>query len=189
MILATKRGSYIARFPGMKNKKSNQNKSTSTLYIQKRKMQAALSALTTREAVADALYRAVLAFDTDDQALLDSALALDAVFDLDGRIMNGLDAIHSECFATVSKLDTTHFISNVRINVVEGASEASMTASALSQHFRPGAGKTPGATNLMAGSLYFIDLVKDEVDGLWKMKNWKMKLIWSNGDWGVMSGN
>lgn len=149
---------------------------------------AALPSLNTREAITDTLHRAVLAFDTDDQALLESSLSPDAVFDLDGRVLNGLDEICTQCFDTVSKLDTTHFISNVRINYVEGASTASMTASALSQHYRPNTGKTPGATNFMGGSLYYVDVVRD-TEGLWKIKTWRMKIIWTTGDVGVMTGN
>ncbi|KAJ5671162.1 hypothetical protein N7507_000289 [Penicillium longicatenatum] len=149
---------------------------------------AALPSLTTREAITDTLHRAVLAFDTDDEALLESSFLPDAVFDLDGQLMNGLDEICTKSFDIVSKLDTTHFISNVRINYVEGASTASMTASALSQHYRPNTGKTPGATNFMGGSLYYLDVVRG-TDGLWKAKTWRMKVIWTTGDFGVMTGN
>jgi hypothetical protein len=41
----------------------------------KNKMAAALPSLSSHEAIADALYRAVLAFDTVDSTLLISALA------------------------------------------------------------------------------------------------------------------
>ncbi|KAJ5525754.1 hypothetical protein N7494_012404 [Penicillium frequentans] len=149
---------------------------------------AALPSLTTREAITDTIHRAVLAFDTDDKALLESSFFPDAVFDLDGRVLNGLDEICAQSFDMVSKLDTTHFISNVRVNYIEGASTASLTASALSQHYRPNTGKTPGATNFMAGSLYYVDVIQD-TDGLWKVKTWRMKVIWATGDIGVMTGN
>ncbi|KAJ6088814.1 hypothetical protein N7486_009376 [Penicillium sp. IBT 16267x] len=150
---------------------------------------AALPSLTTREAITDTLHRAVLPFDTHDKALLESSFLPDAVLDLDGRVLNGLDEICTQCYDFVSKLDTTHFISNVRINLVEGASTASMTASALSQHYRPNTGKTPGATNFMGGSLYYLDVVRDDTDGSWKIKSWRMKIIWTTGDVGVMTGN
>lgn len=151
-------------------------------------LSAALPSLPTREAITDTLYRGVLSFDTDDKALLESSLLPNAVFDLDGRVMNGMDEICTQCFDTVSTLDTTHFISNVRIDYIEGASTASMTASALSQHYRPNTGKTPGATNFMAGSLYYLDVVRD-TEGSWKIKTWRMKVIWTSGDVGVMTGN
>lgn len=149
---------------------------------------ASLPSLTAREAIADTLHRAVLAFDTDDKALLESSFLAEAVFDLDGRVMNGLDEICTQSFDIISKLDTTHFISNVRVQHVEGASTASMTASAFSQHFRPKEGNTPGATYFMAGSLYWLDVVRD-IEGLWKIKTWKMKVIWTTGDAGVVTGS
>ncbi|GAB1200326.1 hypothetical protein APSETT444_009696 [Aspergillus pseudonomiae] len=133
-------------------------------------MTTTLPSLSFREAIADALHRAVLAFDIADSALLNSALTADAILDLDG----------------VSKLDTTHFVSNGRVDVIEGASVASMTASVLSQHYRPGTGKVPGAEYLMAGSLYSLDLVRDDTEGLWKIKRWNMKVIWTMGDASVM---
>ncbi|CAD6586383.1 MAG: hypothetical protein ASARMPRED_002521 [Alectoria sarmentosa] len=153
-----------------------------------------LSSLNVREAITDAIYRCVLGLDTDDQALFDSAFTPDASFDLNGTVMSGLDAIHTGCYDTVSKLDTTHFISNVRVNVRGGDDDgdstttASMTASALAQHYRRKQGTEAGATRLLTGSLYFLDLVKDGEDGLWKIKHWRLQLVWTEGDWGVMTG-
>ena len=142
--------------------------------------------LTDREAVADALYRCVGGLDTADSALFNSAFTGDAVFDLNGTIMDGLDAINEQCYASVSKLDTTHFLTNVRINVVDDKAE--VTCSALAQHYRPGQGMQAGASRMLAGSLYWVDLVKDGTDGLWKMKYWKLKPTWGEGDWGVVTG-
>ncbi|OQD78974.1 hypothetical protein PENANT_c068G08895 [Penicillium antarcticum] len=121
---------------------------------------AALPSLTTREAITDTLQRIVLAFDTNDKTLFESSFVTDAVFDLDGHVLNGLDEICNQSFDIVSKLDTTHFISSLRLNYVEGASTASMTASALSQHYRQNTGKIPGATNFTCGSLYHLDVVR-----------------------------
>ncbi|PWY90100.1 hypothetical protein BO70DRAFT_426487 [Aspergillus heteromorphus CBS 117.55] len=149
-----------------------------------------LSSLPQREAIVDALYRCVLAFDTADLPLLESAFYPDATFDMNGAVMAGVPAIRTGCYDKVSKLDTTHFLSNVRVNLVEGENKAKVTASALAQHYRPGQGNEPGATRLMSGSLYFVDVEKDESDGgLWKVRSWKMKLVWTEGDWGVMTEN
>lgn len=137
--------------------------------------------LSAREAIADAIYRCVVGLDTDDSALFSSAFTKDAVFDLNGNVMNGLDAINAQCFATVSKLDTTHFINNIRINIA-GESEASATCSALAQHYRPGEGVKPGATSLLTGCLYWLEFVKDDGEGLWKVKTWKLKAVWRSGD-------
>ena len=147
-----------------------------------------LSSLGVREAITDALYRGVLGLDTNDKALFDSAFTQDASFDLNGSVMSGLEAIHTGCYDTISKLDTTHFISNVRVNVRDGDSTASMTTSALAQHYPHKQGTEPGAKRLLTGSLYFLELVKDDKDGLWRIKDWKLQLIWAEGDWGVMTG-
>lgn len=149
---------------------------------------SALPSLSVREAIIDAIYRGVIGLDTADDALFDSAFTQDAILDINGTVLNGLSAIHTGCYDTVSKLDTTHFITNVRVDINDGESKASMTASALAQHYRHQQGREPGAARLLAGGLYFIDCVKDDKDGLWKMKHWKLKSIWAEGDWGVMTG-
>jgi hypothetical protein len=117
-------------------------------------------ALSDREAVADAIYRAVVAFDTDDLNLLKSSVTSDIVFDLNGTIMDGFDAMHTQCFASVSKMGTTHLTSNLRVNVPDGASKAEVTCSVVAQHYRGGEGMKPGAVPLLAGSLYWVELSK-----------------------------
>lgn len=148
-----------------------------------------LSGLSVREAIADAVYRGVLSIDTADAVLFDSSFTDDAVLELNGKIIKGRAALHKEVFDPVSKLDTTHLITNMRVEVKEGESKASGTSSALAQHFREGQGKEPGATRYMSAGLYSFDCVKDEKDGLWKMTYWKLQSIWSEGDAGVMTGN
>lgn len=73
--------------------------------------------LSSREAITDAIYRAVVGLDTNDADLFNSALTDDGVLDLIGWVLEGREAIGSQCFDAVSKLDTTHFITNTRINV------------------------------------------------------------------------
>ncbi|WBW71001.1 SnoaL-like domain [Schizosaccharomyces osmophilus] len=143
-------------------------------------------ALSGRDAVADALYRSVMALDTADDALFKSAFTTDAVLDVNGTIMEGYDAIYSQCYAMLTKLDTNHFLSNMRINIIEGDSKAQVTCSALSQHYRGGEGMNPGSDFLLAGGLYWVELVKDSGDGLWKMKHWTLKSTWGQGDWGIL---
>lgn len=140
-------------------------------------------ALSDREAVADALYRCVNGLDTGDLALFDSAFIEDASFCVNGRTSKGFDAIHSECFSLVSRLDTTHFITNLRVNI--DGNKAKLTASALSQHFRLHKGMEPDQTRLLAGSLYWADLVKE--GELWKIEIIQMKSTWAEGDWSVMT--
>lgn len=147
-----------------------------------------LSGLTAREAITDTLYRAVNGLDTANSALFNSALTDDSVFDLNGTVSSGREEIRTGIYEKVAHLDTTHFITNVRVNVKDGADVAKMTATALAQHFRPKQGNVPGATHFLGGSQYDIDLVKDAADGLWKAKHWKMTITWSEGDYAVFQG-
>lgn len=141
-------------------------------------------ALSDRDAIADALYRGVIAFDTADEVLFKSALTEDAVLVLNGTVMEGYEAIYSGCYVNISKMDTNHFLTNMRINITE-ESKAQVSCSALSQHYRGGEGMTPGSDFLLAGGLYAVELVKDAGDGLWKIKHWTLKTTWGQGDWAV----
>lgn len=53
----------------------------------------ALSSLSVREAITDALYRGVIGLDTADVALFDSAFTDDASFDLNSNVLDGRSAI------------------------------------------------------------------------------------------------
>jgi hypothetical protein len=65
-----------------------------------------LSGLSDREAITDALYRAVLGFDRNDVSILNSAVVgQDVVFDLNGSISNGLDAIRTNVLEFVGPMD------------------------------------------------------------------------------------
>lgn len=151
-------------------------------------LQATLTSLTAREGIADALYRASNGLDFIDAKLFDSAFTTDAVFELDGRVMEGLEAIHAGCFDRVAKMDTTHFNTNVRIDVKDGNSQGSLTATTLIQHYRLGEGKHPDATRFLAGTHYDMDVVKDDRDGLWKIKFWRLTVSWWEGDLSIMTG-
>jgi hypothetical protein len=146
-------------------------------------------ALSGRDAIADVLYRLVLGLDTNDSELFDSAFTPTSTFAINGRVSEGLPAIHTDCFDVITKLDTTHFLTNVRITIDDSGKKAAATASALAQHYRGGKGLEPNQTRLLAGSLYYADLIKDESSGLWKVQDFKMKSSWAEGDWGVMTGN
>ncbi|KAH8886547.1 hypothetical protein GQ53DRAFT_796707 [Thozetella sp. PMI_491] len=138
--------------------------------------------LTGREAVADALYRCAMAWDTTDAALFDSAFMPDGVFEVNGRAMKGLPEIHATGLALIDSVDTTHFVTNGDVN------EASLTATVLSQHFALGKGMELGQNSLMGGSLYRGELTRD-TDGLWKFKHLNIKSSWVDGDYSVIGGN
>lgn len=142
-------------------------------------------ALSGRDAIADAIYRCVDSFDRRSMTLLNSSFTDDAVFEINGRRMEGIQAITDQCFAGVSKLDTTHHVTNLRINVLEEESKAEASCSALAQHFPAGEGLKPGVVPLLVGSLYWIELIKDTGDELWKIKKFILTSNWAQGDWGV----
>ena len=148
----------------------------------------ALASLIPHEAVVDALYRGVIGLDTNDSALFESAWAKDnPCFDRDGTILDGMDAINQNLFEPVSHMDSHHTISNVRVDVKDGADTAYMTTYAIAQHCRRGEATDPTTKGLLAGTMYFIDLVKDGSDGLWKMKKWAMKINWIEGDVSIVA--
>ena len=149
-----------------------------------------LTSLTPREAITDAIYRAVIGFDRNDISIFNSAfVGEDVTFELhDGnrRVINGLSTIRTQVLESVGPMDTTHMISNVRVDVKDGADTASLTAYALAQHCPPGKGKVPDGPKYLVASEYRIDLMKDEADGLWKIKKFVLDVIWRQGDASVM---
>lgn len=151
--------------------------------------------LTGRDAVVDAMYRCVMAFDTTDAALFESSFMLDGVFEVNGRAMRGLSEIHATGLALIFKLDTTHLVTNIRVHMKTGITkvgaaeenEASLTATVLSQHFIEGKGMEPNQERLMSGSLYRAELGID-VDGLWKFRHLLIKSTWVEGNYSVVGG-
>ncbi|KAF9691913.1 hypothetical protein EKO04_010028 [Ascochyta lentis] len=148
-----------------------------------------LTALTPREAVADALHRCVLGIDTNNHELFESACLKDesitfvtGPFNIEG--WTAFKELYQKAFAVV----TTHIISNIRVELKDGADTASMTAHAISYHVRPEDTLKPEDTSYTAGSLYNIDLVKTGDDGLWKIKKWAIKIMWTTGDKAVLHG-
>ena len=98
-----------------------------------------------REAIADTLARFCLGMDTNDVELFDSAFTSDAFWDLSGKKVNGLDAIHKECYYyNIVRLDTTHMVSNTRINIDASGETATMTCLYVAWHWPGGQGMHPG---------------------------------------------
>jgi len=148
-----------------------------------------LTSLTEREAIVDALYRALLGFDVNDYSLFKSAFSEpDAVVEISENAIQGTEAIRTKLYDLVAAMDTTHMISNVRIEVKDGASVAFLSAYSLAQHCPLGKGQEPEGPKYTGGTIYLIDLVKDENDGIWKIKKWAMNGIWGQGDKSVMEG-
>lgn len=145
-----------------------------------------LNLITEREAVADALYRVVSAFDDNDVSLFNSAMCEDAVFKMGDHVVNGREAMKTQFLDFVGPKDTTHMISNVRVDLKPGAKTASLSAYALAQHCPPGQGCDPSSPYYLSGSRYSLNVVKDEKENLWKVKDWNMKITWLQGDASVL---
>ena len=142
--------------------------------------------LSDRGAIIDALYRGILGLDTNDLALFNSAFPNDARLEFNGRAMDGVSVIRSDCFDHIYKLETTHSITNVRINISDDGSKASVSASALAQHYRAGTGKEGNAARLLTGAQYRLDLLKTIIPRCGRSKfskgcilKWKETELWS----------
>jgi hypothetical protein len=88
-------------------------------------------------------------------------------------------------FDRVFSLVTTHTVSNVRVELEndDHATTAHMTAHVISYHVRGEEAFVAADTSYTASSLYDIELVKDGDDGgLWKMKTWGARILWTTGD-------
>ncbi|KAJ5126137.1 hypothetical protein N7448_005449 [Penicillium atrosanguineum] len=149
--------------------------------------------LNAKEAIADALHRTVIGIDRNNISIFDSAFAgEDIIFEMNAgenekRSIKGLAALKAGVFGHVGPMDTTHMISNVRINHKEGEDTASMTAYALAMHGPHGRGQEPDGPKLTTGGEYSLDLVMDHGDGLWKIKKWTVDIVWRQGDRSVMA--
>lgn len=147
-----------------------------------------LSSLSPREAIADTLYRCLAGLDTNDRTLFDSAWVHDdsTSFEMPGRSITGMDALNRDLFDVVGPMDSQHMISNVRINVKDGADTAWMSAYSQAVHYRPGEGKDPSSKNFTGGTVYYLDIVNDSKDGLWKIKKFRVEVLWFDGDRSVV---
>lgn len=137
-------------------------------------------ALSDREQITDTLYRLVLAFDHADEDLLQSALTDDVVAEIAGfPNSKGISELKETIFSRVSKLETTHSLSNIRVSI-ENATSARASCTSVAQHVRPGKGFDQGPHRLLGGGFYICDLIKE--DDLWKVKQWMVKPTWYDGD-------
>ncbi|CAG9979520.1 unnamed protein product [Clonostachys byssicola] len=137
-------------------------------------------ALSDREQIADTIYRLVAAFDHADEDLLRSSLTDDVAVEIVGfPSCKGISELKESSFSRVSKLVTTHSISNIRVSL-ESATTARASCTSVAQHARPGKGFEQGPHRLLGGGFYICDLIKE--GDLWKIKQWFAKPIWYEGD-------
>lgn len=150
-----------------------------------------LSSLTPREAITDALLRLFAGIDRNDTAIFDSAFAGEDIHlshSIAPKPFTSLSALKAGIFTRVGPLDTTHMLTNVRIDHRDGEDTASMTAYALCQHAPPGRGKQPDGPKFMTGVDYAVDVVRDGEDGLWRISKAVLDIAWAQGDHSVMGG-
>jgi hypothetical protein len=145
-----------------------------------------LTSLSPREAVADCLFRFARGLDTNDRDLVDSASlkSEDMTLVIGDYTMEGWKAI-SDFIEKVYSVVTSHVMSNVRVDVKDGANTAVLTAHAMAYHVRPEDTLKVEDTSYTVSNLYHIDLVKGD-DGLWKTKRWEIKPLWTKGDKAIM---
>jgi hypothetical protein len=150
-----------------------------------------LSSLTPREAITDALLRCFNGIDHNDVTAFESAFVGEDIH-LSHSIVpvpfTSLTALKAGLFARVGPMDTSHVLTNVRIDYKDGQDTASMKAFALCQHALPGLGKQPDGAKYATCVDYTVDVVKGKEDGLWKIYKAVLDVVWTQGDHSVMGG-
>ncbi|ERS97130.1 uncharacterized protein SPSK_02804 [Sporothrix schenckii 1099-18] len=152
-----------------------------------------LSGLTTREAIIDAMTRALVALDHNDVELFNSAWAGEDVVaqigvDDDKKFLPNLSVIRMAIFDRIGPMDTTHSFTTPRVHVHEGADTAVLTTVSLAQHCPAGRGKEPDGPKYLVAGEYTADMVRDAADGVWKIKKWVLKINWAQGDASILDG-
>jgi hypothetical protein len=148
--------------------------------------QITLGSLSSREAVTDALYRAIHGIDTNDHALLSSACVQDSTMTMTiGSIkIEGWSAMN-EYLQRIFKLVTTHITSNVRVQIDEGRETARLNCHAIAYHMKPDDAMKMEDCSYTVGGLYDVGLVKGD-DGLWRVRTWDLKILWTTGDRAIL---
>jgi len=149
-----------------------------------------LTSLSPREAIADALYRCTLGIDSNNRPLFESAFLKNETMTMTfgSTTLNGWDAVN-KFFQIVFDVTTTHITSNIRIDLKsEDADTAFMTANAIAYHMKTEEAFEREDRSYTAGNLYFMELVRDKGDGLWKIGKWEIRTLWTTGVRAVLYG-
>jgi ketosteroid isomerase-like protein len=140
-------------------------------------------------AVVEALYRYAAGLDLRDRALLASAFAEDAVADFgpatrkagfDYPEVQGKETIAAALADSLSKLDTTHSVSNPRASV--DGDTASLEAIVACQHLPRG----DHSRHVLMTNRYNVDLVRQ--DDAWVIQHLTVHNAWTEGDTTVLYG-
>ncbi len=140
-------------------------------------------------AVIDALHRFAAGNDLRDEALLASALAIDAVSDFrpaaakgcfEYPVIEGRDMIVAALSKSLSPLDTTHSVTNARV-VIDG-DRATLDALVEAQHVP----RADPSRHYLMKNRYAVELVR--LDEAWVIRRNVVDNVWRSGDPAVLAG-
>jgi ketosteroid isomerase-like protein len=144
--------------------------------------------VTDRAEIADAIYRYAAGLDFGDAALLESSLTEDATVDLTAAVGKlGLefpplaprDVVVGALTGAVGPLDTSHSITNVRVEITGDTAIARCYAQA--NHFLPGEGPQPDRTrHALMMNRYTADMARD--GERWRIRRLLIDCAWFEGD-------
>jgi len=139
-------------------------------------------------AVVDALYRFAAGIDLRDKSLLSSALAENAVSDFrpaaakagfEYPVIEGRDIVVAALTASLSKLDTTHSVTNPRVTI--NGDTARLDALVEAQHVS----RDDHTLSYLMKNRYDVELVRMG-DG-WVITRNTVDNVWRSGDISVLS--
>jgi hypothetical protein len=138
--------------------------------------------------IVDALYRFGAGQDLGDRDLFGSAFSADAQLDFSGParrlgvdlpIFSGRHSIVESIMTTVSRLRTTHTVTNPRVIQYDGSC-ARMFALVEAQHLP----KDNQEKHLLLKNIYWLDLHRDGT--AWVIDTMKIENVWMTGDSSVL---
>ena len=148
--------------------------------------------VTDRTEITDALYRYAAGLDLGDAAVLESALTEDAVVDLtsataklglDFPVLAPRDVVVSALSSAVGPLDTSHSITNIRIDIA--GDTAAVRCYAQANHFLPGDGPRPHRTrHALMMNRYDAEMARD--GERWRIRRLLIDCAWFDGDPSVL---
>ena len=147
----------------------------------------AIREITDRAEITDAIYRYGAGLDFGDAALMESALTEDAVVDLtaataklglDFPALAPRDTVVGALTAYVGPLDTSHVITNVRIEITGDTATARCYAQA--NHYLPGEGPRPDLTrHALMMNRYTAEMARDGEH--WRIRRLDIDCAWFEG--------
>ena len=100
--------------------------------------------------------------------------------------MNGTDTIVERLMGTVAPMDTTHCVTNCRVQV--SGDSAELAAYAIAQHFFAGKGPDPTKNGYcVMGNRYTAAAASRAEGGLWRLREITVDCTWCHGDENAMN--